>query len=98
MKSYALVVRDEAQDETEAIRDWYEEKSAGLGERFVLALEATFKRIRINPFYQVRKSDYRYARIEGFPHYRIVYAVDQETITVYQVTHTSREPHPQFGP
>ena len=83
---------------TEAIRDWYEEKSVGLGERFVQALEASYKQIRSNPFRQVRKSVYRYAYIDGFPKYRIVYAVDQETITVYQVRHTSREPHPEFGP
>lgn len=98
MKRYVLVVRDEVQDETEAITAWYEDKRAGLGERFVNALESTYKQIRSNPFYQVRKSLYRYALIEGFPHYRIVYAVDQETITVYEVRHTSREPHPEFGP
>jgi plasmid stabilization system protein ParE len=98
MRSYTLTVRDEAQGETEEIRAWYESKSPGLGDRFVDALEEAYKHIRGNPFYQVRKSIYRYAQIDGFPFYRIVYTLDEEMITVYQVRHTSRRGHPKFGP
>ncbi len=98
MKVFSLVVRDEAQDETELIRLWYEEQSPGLGERFVTALEAAYKQIRISPHSEVRKEIYRYGYIKGFPSYRIVYVIDGDVITVYQVRHTSRKPHPTFGP
>lgn len=96
--SYVLFVRDEAQDETEEIRKWYEAQSAGLGVRFVDALEKTYRSLCDTPYYQVRKDVYRYVRVEGFPFYRVVYVVDGNMITVYQVRHTSRKPSRKFGP
>ncbi len=98
MKRYDLVVRDEAQDETEEIKAWYEAQHEGLGERFTEALEAAYKHIQLLPNHQVRYGIYRHARIEGFPLYRIVFVVDDETITIYQVRHTSRKPSKKFGP
>lgn len=98
MKSRVLLVRDEAQSEAEEIKEWYELRSPGLGDRFTDALEVTYLHIRDLPFYQVRKEIYRYAQIEGFPYYRVVYTVDEVTITVYQIRHTSRKPSRKFGP
>lgn len=98
MRDYELFVRDEAQEETEEIRKWYEAKDPGLGDRFIDALEETYKGLRSTPFYQVRKNIYRHVQIEGFPYYRAVYAVDGDRITVYQVRHTSRRPSRKFGP
>jgi len=98
MSGRALVVRDEAQDETEAIKAWYESKSPGLGDRFTDALEETYKHLRSTPYHQLRKGIYRHAQIEGFPYYRVVYVVDDDRITVYQVRHTSRRPSKKFGP
>ena len=98
MKHYALKVRDEAQEETEQIKAWYEKQSPGLGDRFVVALETAYRHIQEYPIYQLRKGIYRYAQIEGFPRYRIVYVVDDATVFVYQVCHTSRKPSKKFGP
>ena len=50
-----------------------------------------------SPFRQVRKEPFRYASIQGYPHYRVVFVVDGKVITVYQVRHTSRKPDPRFG-
>ncbi|MCO5274579.1 MAG: type II toxin-antitoxin system RelE/ParE family toxin [Flavobacteriales bacterium] len=98
MSAFTLVVRDEAQEEIEAIADWYDAQRPGLGQRFSDELENALKQLRTNPHHQVRKGVYRYGYITGFPHYRIVYTVDGETITVYQVRHTSRRPHLKYGP
>lgn len=98
MKRYALDVRQAALDEAAAISDWYEAQQAGLGVRFLEALDACFEDLMASPFRQVRKEPCRYAGIKGFPSNRVVFAVDGEVITVYQVRHTSRKPHPQFGP
>ncbi len=98
MKHFALKVRDEAQEETERIIAWYEEHSPGMGDRFVDALETAYRHIQEYPIYQLRKGIYRHAQIEGFPLYRIVYVVDDETVFVYQVRHTSRKPSKKFGP
>lgn len=98
MKHFALKVRDEAQVETEQIKAGYDDYSPGLGDRFVDALEAAYRHIQEFPIYQIRKGIYRHAQIEGFPRYRIVYVVDDETVIVYQVRHTSRKPSKKFGP
>ncbi|MCO6482691.1 MAG: type II toxin-antitoxin system RelE/ParE family toxin [Flavobacteriales bacterium] len=98
MRAYALVVRDEAQEEAEAIKLWYEGQSPGLGERFTNALERTLRQIRDTPSFQVRKGIYRHVLVRGFSRYRVVYTVDDDVITIYQVRHTSRKPSSRFGP
>ena len=98
MSRFKLDVRQAALDEADAIRAWYEELQPGLGGRFAEALDACFHELRAHPFLQVRNEPFRYASIKGFRSYRVVFAVDEDTITVYQVRHTSRKPHPKFGP
>ena len=98
MNRYKLVVRQEAKDEAEAIRAWYEEQSPDLGDRFVNGLDACFDELIENPNLQIRKESFRYARIKGFRYYRVVFTLDGQVITVYQVRHTSRRSHPKFGP
>ena len=98
MKRFALDARQVALDDAAAICDWYEEQQPGLGDRFLAALDACFEDLMSSPFRQVRKEPFRYASIQGFPHYRVVFAVDGEVITVYQVRHTSRKPSKKFGP
>ena len=98
MSRLKLEVRQAALDEAEAIRSWYEEQQAGLGERFTNALNECFNELRHQPYLQVRKEPFRYASISGFRSYRVVYAIDGDTITVYQIRHTSRRPHPTYGP
>lgn len=98
MSRFVLIVREEAQTEADEIATWYDEQGDELGDRFVAALEQCYAELRQAPLFQVRKGPYRYASISGFPDYRVVFAVDGATITVYQVRHTSRKPHPRFGP
>ena len=98
MSRFGLNIRQAALDEAEAIRAWYEEQQPGLGDRFTNALDACFDDLRAQPFLQVRKEPFRYTSIKGSRFYRVVYAVDEDLITVYEVRHTSREPHPEFGP
>ncbi len=98
MKLNALDVRQAALDEAAAISDWYEDQQTGLGDRFLTALDACFEDLMSSPFRQVRKEPFRYASINGFPHYRVVFAIDGDVVTVYQVRHRSRRPHPTYGP
>lgn len=98
MSRFKLDVRQAALDEAEAIRAWYEEQQVGLGGRFTDALDECLAELRRNPFLQVRKEPFRYASISGFRSYRVVYAIDGDTITAYQIRHTSRKPHPTYGP
>jgi len=98
MSRFKLDVRQAALDEAEAIRAWYEEQQPGLGARFTDALDACFDDMRVHPSLQMHKEPFRYASIKGFRSYRVVYAIDGDAITVYQVRHTSRKTHPRYGP
>lgn len=78
----------------------YREKNQGKGsgDRFLKALEDCYKEIRSNPHgYQVQKEPYRHAMLHKLP-YRLVFEVDEGTVYVYQVRHTSRKPSRKFGP
>ena len=97
--SYKLVVEDAAVEDAAEIHRWYEQQRPGLGMQFLIALDECYTFIRSNPQgKQVRKGIYRYAQVAGFRYYRVVYAVDDHTVTVYQVRHTSRKPSKKFGP
>ena len=73
-------------------------KAGALGDRFLFALDACFEDLIRSPLQQMRKEPFRYMSINGFPSYRLVFAVDGEAITVYQIRHTSRIPHRTSGP
>ncbi|MBL0128173.1 MAG: hypothetical protein IPP83_12125 [Flavobacteriales bacterium] len=64
-----------------------------------MALDDRYAFIEANPLgYQLRKDNFRYARVEGFRYFRVVYDVVGTNITVYHVRHTSRRPSKRFGP
>lgn len=97
--NYTLVVRDAAVEDAAEAFSWYETQKSGLGMRFLLALDDCYAFIEANPLgYQLRKDDFRYARVEGFRYYRVVYGVVGTNISIYQVRHTSRRPTKRFGP
>ena len=75
--------------------DWYEEQSAGLGNRFVNEVDDYLSLIGQNPFqFAVQFSEkYRFALLKHLP-FRIVYRIDERRKYVYvsAVFHTSRDP------
>ena len=78
----------------------YREKhhGKGTGDRFLKALQDRYKDILSNPHgHQIRKDPYRYAMLHKLK-YRVVFEVDDKTVVVYQVRHTSRKPSKKFGP
>ena len=71
---------------------WYENERAGLGEQFVLALDALIERIRTVPqqFPRVRR-DVRKARLFRFP-FAVYFRVIAEEVEVIAVIHQHRDP------
>lgn len=49
MKVYSYKITDEAESDAKEIFDWYENKSQGLGNRFLSHLENSFIKIAFNP-------------------------------------------------
>ena len=82
-----------AEDISAAI-DWYEERSAGLGQRFRSAVDARFDGIAGAPEIFPRAFDdldYRFARIPKFP-YLVLYRVRAEFVNVLGVFHSASDP------
>ena len=89
---YQLELRKRAIKQMQKSYDYYESKSLGLGERFLLTVEEYFEIIKNNPKqFQVKREEIREAYLQKFP-FIIVYQIIKDTIIVYSVFHTSRNP------
>jgi toxin ParE1/3/4 len=72
--------------------EWYESKQVGLGEEFLLALDKSSYLIQRNPMiFAIKYFDFHICLIDRFP-YSIHFKVDEETIFVSGIYHTSRSP------
>ena len=90
--SLTIAVRPEAAEDLTATRAWYEERVAGLGERFLTAVDDFFERIRAFPeIYAVVMAGVRGGKIKRFP-YIVYYRVLTDKIEILAVLHGSRDP------
>lgn len=88
-----LILRVEAEHELQDGYDWYEERVPGVGPRFLDQVQGLLEEIRLAPLrYACVHRDVRVALVRRFP-YAIFYRAMGDTITVYSVFHTSRDPH-----
>ena len=90
--SYRLDIRPDALADIAQAAAWYEERQAGLGERFTREVIASADALLPNPLlYRLRhrRLGARWCFPANFP-YRIVYRVTSETITVVAVVHAAR--------
>jgi plasmid stabilization system protein ParE len=87
-----LVFAPEAVADLADAYSWYEERRAGLGEDFLLCVEATLETIcRAPAVYAAVDLNCRRALVRRFP-YAIFFESDQDTVTVYAIFHTARNP------
>ena len=87
-----LIIRPEAEEELSESYDWYERQRPGLGDDFLLRVEAALDSIRYDP--EILPAIYKVARrklIRRFP-YGIFYAIGQNKISVLAIMHTKRHP------
>jgi toxin ParE1/3/4 len=87
-----LIVKPFAElDATEAA-NWYNNKREGLGNEFLLALDAKINAIQRNSsHFQFVYKNIRRALTERFP-FGIFFIVENDTIYVLAIQHTSRNP------
>jgi plasmid stabilization system protein ParE len=90
--SMSIRLRRIAQREFDDAADWYEQRQAGLGARFIDEIQQVLYAISQNPqqFAEVH-ADFRQALANRFP-YAIYYKVESAQVTVLGVVHTSRDP------
>ncbi len=71
---------------------WYESKSRGLGEDFIIELEYAFSSITEMPkTWPVISKDLRRYFLKRFP-YGVIYNINKDKVFVVAVMHLSREP------
>lgn len=90
--SLPLIIMPEAEVDLTEARHWYEGKREGLGEEFVLCVEAGPEHIRRAPEAATEVlPGVRRVMVRRFP-YGIFYRVDTDQIAVLAVYHTRRDP------
>jgi toxin ParE1/3/4 len=90
--NYQIVLTEEAENDTADATLWYESQRSGLGEEFLLCIEAAKNTILRSP----KAFHFRHKKLKGilvnrFP-YLMLYKIEEQTIFVIAVFHTSRNP------
>jgi toxin ParE1/3/4 len=90
--SRRLILRPEAEAEMADAFDWYEQRVPGLGEEFLLCVDAVLNSILRNPlqFPRVHRTARR-AIMRRFP-YEVFFVEDEEYVVVLSVFHAKRNP------
>lgn len=88
--TFKVIIFAEANTDIREAATWYDEQQKGLGKRFIQAVKKEITIIRQNPLlYNIRYDNVRTALIETFP-YLIHFDVNNHTIFIKAIYHTSR--------
>lgn len=89
---YALRIRIEAEDDIREAYLWYEARRDGLGDDFLLCLEAAFELIQESPSrYPTIDQGVRRILVRRFP-FAVLYLIQGDTIIVFAIFHCHRNP------
>ena len=89
---YNLEVRKRAVQQIEKSFEFYESRSPALGKRFLATVYKYLEKIKDNPnLFSIKRNSIREAYIKDFP-FIIIYEILGETIIIYSIFHTSRNP------
>jgi len=87
-----LILAPETEQDLFQAYSWYESQRIGLGEEFLTRVDACIQGIRRTPeMHQTVHDNYRRGLVRRFP-YVVFYEYENDTVTVYCVFHTSRDP------
>ena len=89
---FALIIEPAAEEDIFIGYQWYEERQAGLGTKFLEALESLFDQILENPRLHLELvPGVRRSVTRTFP-YLVFYAFEQDAIHVLAVIHAAQGP------
>ena len=91
---YELLISPTALHESDAAYAYYEEQQAGLGQRFLQSVDASFKKLSQTPNYYTyinSGKNLRDIKIKGFP-FVIIYQIIEDKVFVLRVFNTNRNP------
>ena len=87
---HKLIIKPFAEMDAMDAANWYNQRREGLGNEFLLALDAKFNSIKRNPLqFNLIYKNIRRALTERFP-YGVFFIIENEIIYVLTIIHTSR--------
>jgi plasmid stabilization system protein ParE len=87
-----LIIAPEVEGDLAEAYAWYEIQRTGLGEDFLSCVDSCIQAVRRTPeLHSVVHVNYRRALVRRFP-YAVFYEYTNETVIIYCVLHTSRDP------
>lgn len=88
-----LIVRAEAEADLAQAFQWYEQQVRGLGDQFLLSVDAVMASIERNPqlYSVVHKGVIRRALTRRFP-YGVFFVEGEQSVSVIAVAHAKRNP------
>ena len=90
--AHSLVIVPDAETDLSEAYGWYEERRRGLGDDFLSCVDACLSGIVRQPeLHAVIFAEYRRVMVRRFP-YAVFYESTSDTVTVYGVLHTARNP------
>lgn len=87
-----LVIEPEAEADLHEAFAWYQDQRRGLGDEFLLAVEAAFAAIRRQPeAFRTMRGEVRRVIVRRFP-YGVFFVIEPTSINVLAVLHAKRNP------
>lgn len=91
------IVRPSAETDLDEAARWYDDQRAGLGLRFLDAVDVLFDRIRATPLqFPHVSTDVRRALLQTFP-YAVYFRAIDDAVIVFAVLHLRRDPRTWQG-
>ena len=95
---YPYTLHEQAHDEYIDAYEWYEEKTEGLGKKFMDCVERKLQQISDHPeYYSKKHGNFREAKVYNFP-FTIVYEFykNKQSIHISAVYHVKRNPKRKY--
>jgi plasmid stabilization system protein ParE len=90
--SFSIVFHPDVESDVHESFIWYENNRIGLGNEFILSLEATLENIRRNPArFLIAENGTRKALLFRFP-FVVIYQLLEDMILILAVLHSRRNP------
>jgi len=91
--TYKIKVEPEALQDIQDGIDWYNEQQTGLGRKFHTEVKTFFKKLRSNPFFQIRYDEVRCIPLKKYP-FMIHYTLNEKekVVVIRAVFNTHRNP------
>ncbi len=93
MQKWKILIDKDALSDIESSLEWYNKQSSGLGTRFGKQVSHQINSLKLNPeAFGIRYLNVRCMLIKGFPFLVHFTTGENNTVSIFAVFHTSRNP------